>query len=63
MAWENNLDPNRKPEKQHASPIKRSVVKPHIGQARAGFKRKRPDPIKQLTHHQNCCRKFLKRPK
>ena len=27
-----NLDPNIKPEKQHANPIKSSVVKTHIGQ-------------------------------
>ena len=40
-----NLDSNRKPEKQHANPIKGSVVKPHIGQGRAGLKRKRSDPI------------------
>ena len=40
-----NLDPNMKPEKQHANPIKGSVVKPHIGQGRAGLKRKRSDPI------------------
>ena len=26
------LDPNKKPEKQHANPIKGSVVKLHIGQ-------------------------------
>ena len=57
-----NLDPNIKPEKQHANPIKGSVVKPHIGQGRAGLKRKRSDPIKQLIHHQNCHRKFLERP-
>ena len=40
-----NLDPNIKPEKQHANPIKGSVVKPCIGQGRAGLKRKRSDPI------------------
>ena len=42
-----NLDPNIKPEKQHVNPIKGSVVKPHIGQGRAGLKRKRSDPINQ----------------
>ena len=42
-----NLDPNIKPERQHANPIKGSVVKPHIGQGRAGLKRKRSDPINQ----------------
>ena len=58
-----NLDPNIKPEKQHANPIKGSVEKPHIGKGRAGLKRKRPDPINQSIHHQNCHRKFLERPK
>ena len=42
-----NLDPNIKPEKQHANPIKGSVEKPHIGQGTAGLRRKRPDPINQ----------------
>ena len=59
-----NLDPNIKPEKQHANPINGSVVKPHIGQGRAELKRKRPDPIKkQLIPHQTYHRKFLERPK
>ena len=42
-----NLDPNIKPEKQHANPIKDSTEKPHIGRCRAALKRKRPDPINQ----------------
>ena len=42
-----NLDPNIKPEKQHANPIKGSVEKPHIGQGRAELRRRRPDPINQ----------------
>ena len=42
-----NLDPNIKPEKQHANPIKGSVVKLCIGQGRDGLKRKRSDPINQ----------------
>ena len=42
-----NLDPNIKSEKQHANSIKCSVVKPHIGQGRAGLKRKRSDLINQ----------------
>ena len=58
-----NLDPNIKPVKQHASPIKGSIEKPHIGQGRAGLRRKRPVPIKQLIHHENCHRKFPERPK
>ena len=40
-----NLDPNMKLERQHANPIKGSVVKLHMGQGRAGLKRKRSDPI------------------
>ena len=42
-----NLDPNIKPEKQHANPIKGNTEKPHKGQGRAGLKRERPDPINQ----------------
>ena len=38
-----NLDPNIKPEKQHANPIKGSVEKPHIGQGRAGLRRRRSE--------------------
>ena len=44
-----NLDPNVKPEKQHANPIKGSVEKPHIGQGRAGLRRRRPAPINQTV--------------
>ena len=40
-----NLDLNIKPGRQHANPIKGSVVKPHIGQGRAGLKRKTSDSI------------------
>ena len=42
-----NLDPNIKLERQHANPMKGSVVKPHIGQGRPGLKRKRSDSINQ----------------
>ena len=45
-----NLDPNIKLEKQHANPIRSSVVKLHIGQGRAGLKRKRSDPINQTIN-------------
>ena len=45
-----NLDPNNKLDKQHANPIKGSVVKPCIGQGRAGLKRKRSDPINQTIN-------------
>ena len=46
-----NLDIYIKPEKQHVSPIKGSVVKLHIGQGRAGLKRKISDPINQPINH------------
>ena len=46
----NNLDPNMKLERQHANSIKVSVVKPHIGQGRAGLKRKRSNPINQTNN-------------
>ena len=45
-----NLDSNIKPEKQHANPIKGSVVKPCRGQGRAGLKRRRSDPINQTIN-------------
>ena len=45
-----NLEPNMKPERQHANPIKGSVVKLHIGQGRAGLKRKRSDPINKTIN-------------
>ena len=42
-----NLDPNLKPEKQHAIPKQGSMERLLIGQGRAGSRRKRPDPINQ----------------
>ena len=42
-----NLDPNIKPERQHANFKQGSVERPHTGQGRAGLRRKRPDPITQ----------------
>ena len=45
-----NLDSSIKLEKQHANPIKGSVVKLHIGQGRAGLKRKRSGPINQTIN-------------
>ena len=45
-----NLDPNIKPEKQCAIPVKGSIEKPCIGQGRAGLKRKRSDPINQTIN-------------
>ena len=58
-----NLDPSIKLQTQHANSIKGSVIKPCIGQGRAGLKRRRSDPINQLINDQNCHRKFLARPK
>ena len=40
-----NLDPNLKPERQHTLPKQGNLERLHIGQERAGSKRKRPDPI------------------
>ena len=40
-----NLDPNLEPEKQHTLPKQGNLERPHIGQGRAGSRRKRPDPI------------------
>ena len=57
--WGKNLDPNLKPEKQHAISKQGSMERPHIGQGRAGSRRKRPDPINQLINHPTCHRKFL----
>ena len=45
-----NLDPNIKPEKQCANPKQESVERPHIGQGRAGLRRKKPDPINQMIN-------------
>ena len=42
-----NLDPNLKPEKQHAMSKQGSKERLHIGQGRAGSRRKRPNPINQ----------------
>ena len=42
-----NLNPNLKPEKQHAMPQIGSMKRPCIGQGRAGSRRKRPEPINQ----------------
>ena len=42
-----NLNPNLKPEKQHAIPKQGSMERLLIGQGRAGSRRKRPNPINQ----------------
>ena len=50
MAVGKNLDPNLKPEKQHAISKQGSMERPCIGQGRAGIRRKRPDPINQTIN-------------
>ena len=45
-----NLDPNIKPEKQHANPRQGSVERPHTGQGRAGLRRKKHAPINQTIN-------------
>ena len=42
-----SLDPNLKPEKQHTISKQGSKERLHIGQGRAGSRRKRPHPINQ----------------
>ena len=42
-----NIDPNLKPEKQHAITKEGNMKRLHIGQGRAGSRRKRPVPINQ----------------
>ena len=42
-----NLDPNIVAKNQHTNPIKDITEKPHIGQGRAGMRRRRPYPINQ----------------
>ena len=41
------LDPNLRPEKQHAMPKQGILEKPQVGQGRAGLRRRRPDHINQ----------------
>ena len=43
------LDPNLKPGKQHTISKQGSKERPHIGQGRAGSRRKRPDPNQSIT--------------
>ena len=42
-----NIDPNLKPEKQHAISKQGNVERMHTGQGRAGLRRRRLDPINQ----------------
>ena len=48
-----NLDPNLKPEKQHAISKQGGMEKLHVDQGRAGSRRKRPDPINQPNNQQS----------
>ena len=48
-----NLDPNLKPEKQHTIPKQGNKERPHVGQGRAGSRRKSPDPINQPINQQS----------
>ena len=58
-----NLDPNLKPERQHAISKKESMERPHMGQGRAGIKRKRPNPINQpINQPSNLSQKIPGRP-
>ena len=45
-----SLNPNLRPEKQHTFPKQGNLERPHIGQGRAGSKRKKPDPINQAIN-------------
>ena len=45
-----NLDPNLRPEKQHTFPKQGNLERPHIGQRRAGSKRKKTDPINEAIN-------------
>ena len=59
---EKNLDPNLKPKKQHAISKQGSMERLHIGQGRAGLRRKRPDPINQsINQPSNMSKKILGR--
>ena len=47
MVLGKNLNPNLKPQMQHVIPKQGSMERLHIGQGRAGSRRRRPDPINQ----------------
>ena len=52
------LDPNLRPEKQHAMPKKDVTEKPFIGQGRAGLRRK-PEPD-HINHPSDVTRRISK---
>ena len=41
------MDPNLRPEKQHAIPKQGISEKPQVGKGRAGLRRRRPDHMNQ----------------
>ena len=47
---ERSLEPNLRHEKQHTFPKQGNLEGLHIGQGRAGSKRKKPDPINQAIN-------------
>ena len=47
---EKGLNPNLRPEKQHAISKQGKSERPWIGQGRAGFKEEKPDPINQTIN-------------
>ena len=47
---EKSLNPNLRPEKQHAIPKQGKSERPQMGQGRAGSKRRKPDPISQAIN-------------
>ena len=47
---EKSLNPNLRPEKQHAIPKQGKSERPQMGQGRAGSKRRKPDPINQAIN-------------
>ena len=48
-----NLDPNLKPEKQHAISKQGSMERPHVGPGRTGLRKKRPGLINQPINQQS----------
>ena len=55
------LDPNPRPEKQHALPKKEEAERPCIGQGRAGLRRK-PEGD-HINQHSDVTRRILERSK
>ena len=47
---EKSLNPNLRPEKQHAIPKQGKSKRPQIDQGRAGSKRRKPHPINQAIN-------------